>query len=980
MAQRNWRKWRIVGALGLCLVVGCGRSAGDAPTFPALPHYADPEPTFCRPAATADFAPREELLSARDQILRSGGALSDLLTLDLALDEAPAAVRHARARKPADEASRFLAAVALLRAGLADEDILEGDDLLAEAGKCFEEFEDSQQVAVRVHVARYHLETGNWSPAVELLAAGVPGTDELRERTLEVSARNPKLWTDLKDLAASRGDSALSDELYRRSPRSLVLLGHAVVDSLWDAASRESGARRRRLHARATSLVAVSPAAMEGVRRRLEQWNVHREDPDWIAIEDLRRELLHLVGVEDRLPEARERARAAISVAGDLGMDFEASDLAMAAAYVLARLGSNYRPEFLQVARAEQHYAARSRDLLYESFGWGNIVRAWRAQGRFDLAEQALDTLLSISRKQDFDLTQPHAMRAELLEAAGLYRTAWEQRRSLYRDLRAGGRQTASTQLGFMASEAREAGDSARAVALARRALQADDIEHTARHSAMAALCRAGDMDESLRQQIRSDIEAAVQRDDISRAVWLLTFTGDGYMAAGRPRDALKEYERAWKLDLPEKEDRVRWFAQARLARAYRAVGNADRALELAVGAWAGISGKWREWRDDVRRSSYSYDSHFIADLLVDLYGERGESERAFLVDEESHWLPELERPPSWKVRVANDELLLKYRLRDDHVLRWAATSHGVRLTKMPRPAPVGFHAWVDSRGSLRRFRAMSDEWGAALLAGLSDSLDHYRRVRIVTDGPLLDLPLAFLRWQGRWLIQDHEVVRSMSSSEVPAPPVEIAIGRAVWVTNAYVGPEGPALLVASTAARSYQAAYGGHLLGVPSDGDLASELAGGPSVVHIATHSGVDDYGVGYLDLWAEGKRRRIRAPELLSYPFRRTQLVSIATCNSMGGRDGAAELTSLGVAVLGAGAHSVLASVWNVPDKEGAEWMQDFYREVFDSASAGKEERIGVAEDVASRAFRAVQREWLSRTSDDAPAWWAGFVVVEP
>jgi CHAT domain-containing protein len=460
--------------------------------------------------------------------------------------------------------------------------------------------------------------------------------------------------------------------------------------------------------------------------------------------------------------------------------------------------------------------------------------------------------------------------------------------------------------------------------------------------------------------------------------VWLISTAGAGYRALGRKEDALGEYQRAWELISNEDEDRVRWFAQSRLARAHQETGHLDTALILAEEAWTMISRKWSEWENTLSRSAYNYRAQFSADLLVDLYLQRQQAARAFEVDEQSRWLVSRERPSSWSPQVSVGELLLKMRARGERILIWAVTASATRVAIVDRLSSEHFDAWINRHRDMQEFRQRADEWGARLLTPFATELEENARLRIVADGRVRELPLAFLRWQGKWLIESHDVIRAAGAVKVKRETVPIAAGTTLWVSNAQPHAGAPALLVAAANVREFVEEFGGQRLSQPSDGDLAEHLATSRALVHLATHSGVDDYGVAYLELWKDGEYQRIRAPELLSWSFANTELVNLASCRSLGGGGGAAELTSLAVAVLGAGAQRVLGSLWDIPDRGAAQFMREFYLELFQGGRLRSGSATGARELNASAALQTVQRRWLA-DDDKGPPWWAGLIVLE-
>lgn len=94
--------------------------------------------------------------------------------------------------------------------------------------------------------------------------------------------------------------------------------------------------------------------------------------------------------------------------------------------------------------------------------------------------------------------------------------------------------------------------------------------------------------------------------------------------------------------------------------------------------------------------------------------------------------------------------------------------------------------------------------------------------------------------------------------------------------------------------------------------------------------------------------------------------QLVTLSACETARGR----EVSSQGVlglrsALMGAGADSVMLSLWPVPDKPTSELMKVFYRRLLD----------GDAPVVALRTAQAAVR---SNPKWQAPYYWAAWILV--
>ena len=92
---------------------------------------------------------------------------------------------------------------------------------------------------------------------------------------------------------------------------------------------------------------------------------------------------------------------------------------------------------------------------------------------------------------------------------------------------------------------------------------------------------------------------------------------------------------------------------------------------------------------------------------------------------------------------------------------------------------------------------------------------------------------------------------------------------------------------------------------------------------------------------------------------------MVVLSGCDTDGAPDGTGErIDSLSYAFFFAGAHSVLASLWNVDDNSTSELMGRFYRQILKGVRA-------------DQALRKAQVELLARSTTRSPAIWAPFVI---
>jgi CHAT domain-containing protein len=141
------------------------------------------------------------------------------------------------------------------------------------------------------------------------------------------------------------------------------------------------------------------------------------------------------------------------------------------------------------------------------------------------------------------------------------------------------------------------------------------------------------------------------------------------------------------------------------------------------------------------------------------------------------------------------------------------------------------------------------------------------------------------------------------------------------------------------------------------------------PRVVHLATHGLVDAIEPARSSVAlasGDGEDGLFHTLEIVSTPTK-SDLVVMSACESARGRVSRGEgVVGLSRAFLGAGAESVVASLWSVSDESTAELMRVFYERMF-----GKKES-------ASRALQEARIALLDSPKFSHPFYWSPFVVT--
>jgi len=231
---------------------------------------------------------------------------------------------------------------------------------------------------------------------------------------------------------------------------------------------------------------------------------------------------------------------------------------------------------------------------------------------------------------------------------------------------------------------------------------------------------------------------------------------------------------------------------------------------------------------------------------------------------------------------------------------------------------------------------------GALGLSGLAEG----RRLLVVPDGPLHHLPFGALQEQGRYLIEDHEIVVVPSATTLALmrrEPVRTAPGGFLGIGDPEAPSEDPrfsSLPDSAKALADIAAAFAPERRVVLEGARCTKqELRDQPldsfRYVHFATHGWLDRERPGYF-----GLRLRASGPEAAEdfltldevFSLRLgADLVVLAACNSGLGEQLRGEgLVGMARGFLYAGARSLMVTLWNVGDATTAEFMRRFYAEL--------------------------------------------------
>lgn len=362
------------------------------------------------------------------------------------------------------------------------------------------------------------------------------------------------------------------------------------------------------------------------------------------------------------------------------------------------------------------------------------------------------------------------------------------------------------------------------------------------------------------------------------------------------------------------------------------------------------------------------------------------------------------------------DVALLEYSLGAKRSFLWVATRDSLTSYELPPRQTI-----EDLAHQAFEYLSHSDGWMEAaaadqalgrlsrvLLAPAASRLS-YKRLAIVPDGALEYIPFAALRSPDHPelpLIAEHEIVSLPSASVLvalrenaahrPVAPKTVAVfadpvfnsmdprvapavraarpeittdtrATPVFARLSYSREEAEAIL------RLVPAREASAFLGLDANREsVTAEALDEYRIVHFATHSVIDTTrpelsGI-VLSLVDHAGHKQLGFLGLheISNLRLNADLVVLSACQTALGREVRGEgLIGLTRSFYGAGARSVLASLWSVNDRSTAELMARFYRAMLENSLS------------PSAALRAAQVSMLREPRFRSPYYWAGFIL---
>lgn len=336
---------------------------------------------------------------------------------------------------------------------------------------------------------------------------------------------------------------------------------------------------------------------------------------------------------------------------------------------------------------------------------------------------------------------------------------------------------------------------------------------------------------------------------------------------------------------------------------------------------------------------------------------------------------------------LSDDEVLIQPVVLPDRIALLVFTSGPlvVRETEVPREdveQRIGRVLRTMRKRNLDRPERLTehlDMLGSWLWEPVAGELEGKRRVIVAASGALRYLPFQMIRREGRYLVQDHEVVNVTNVGSLKRrSDEELRVSGASLL--ALGNPDGSLPAADTEVERLGELFPGAAIL----QRDQATRerlvaLAPGRSVLHLATHGILDAEAPerSYIVLAPEGEDSEGRLPYLeipaLYTALADTRLVVLSACETAvplapegaAVQGGGLEIAGLANQFRRAGVPRLMASLWQVSDHSTGLLMSRFY-------SALGEGRA------APEALATAQRALLASPDQAHPFFWAPFILI--
>lgn len=487
-------------------------------------------------------------------------------------------------------------------------------------------------------------------------------------------------------------------------------------------------------------------------------------------------------------------------------------------------------------------------------------------------------------------------------------------------------------------------------------------------------------------------LELASRIGDRREELLARLYRGETTLRAGRAADASVDFEAARTLaetlDAAEEQWKA-WFGLGRSAAAAGETATATARLDRAIAVVETI-------RDGLtlpsRRADFFQDKRDVYDARIALSLTSEPVERTFSLLERS-------RARAWRDRLGlrGDVTLAAVQAAlpvDTVLLSYWYSGSGAAVLRVTRSAASMTPLQVDA-DALTRLALAAERPDGAWTQAAADmaarlippgGLNGATRLIVVPDGPLGFVPFEALIVDGAPVVARHSVRYLPTAAALLVPPRSRRPWRSPWSVGvaAFGDPlpgtdpwaaSAPRLPASATEVRDATSVFGGRHLVFAGAGNVKPRIAGAltahPLVLHMATH--------GVADLANAERSRLLFSPsspggplealflrEIYDLPLVGVELAVFSACDTERGPVLRGEgVQGFSRALLAAGAHSAVTSLWRVSDAATAVLMREFYL------------RLQQGDDRAE-ALAAAKRAVMAVPSLAHPHYWAAFVLT--
>jgi CHAT domain-containing protein len=334
---------------------------------------------------------------------------------------------------------------------------------------------------------------------------------------------------------------------------------------------------------------------------------------------------------------------------------------------------------------------------------------------------------------------------------------------------------------------------------------------------------------------------------------------------------------------------------------------------------------------------------------------------------------------------IPNDAALVEYWLGQERALAWTVTREGITLSDLGASsaiteAALALHTSLHSLGSVPMQERLqrSQQLHEIVVGPVLSRISGKRSLTVVADGALHYVPFGVLQSRdkqaGRFVIQDHDLAVAPSARALAQGPAAASTAtRMLLVADPIYSKDDLRIAAPSAPASFAKSEHGSSILdlfrgesGAQSLRRLPGTAAEAAAIralfekddvdalegtaatrdrflatdlrayrfIHIASHAVADSeipqlsaVILSTVDRQGNPINGRVFAGDLLNIRLN-TELLVLSGCETALGKNVAGEgLIGLQYIMLARGAHSVMSSLWEVPDRETAELMSRFY-----------------------------------------------------